>query len=159
MKRVIKYLSVGLILSWFFMTLFVDILAVPTVFKNVSSVEEAGKVGMTIFTAFNRIEFILAFSLLLMSFYFFKINKKSIYLIIPLFLFLWSISYNLYFTPQIIYFTKMIHSHHSSDPQMAFFQQQHTFYHQLYKKLDSIKLLMLFIFLIISLKKNELEAE
>jgi hypothetical protein len=131
------------------MTLFVDIIAVPAVFKNVTKVEEAGKVGMRVFTMFNRLEFALATIILIGSIALFKMHQKKLILIVSTVLFCWSISYNLFFTPQIVYYTKMLHTSLVTDPMMATYQINHSFYHQLYRYLDTTKMIMI-IYMMVS---------
>ena len=45
--------------SWLAMTCIVDFVAVPAIFRNISNLEQAGKLGVLIFGKFNRLEFVL----------------------------------------------------------------------------------------------------
>ena len=157
-KRFCHVLLLPVILSWFMMTVFVDIIAVPTVFRNVTKVVEAGKVGMTIFSTFNKIEFIFALIVVIGAIKIYNKEKKNFYLVLSLVLFIWSIAYNLYFTPQIIHYTTMIHSTLPGDPAMIDYQSSHAFFHKLYRYLDTTKLIMLLTFLIV-LVRNKLSEE
>lgn len=154
-----KLFTLPVLVCWFLMSLFVDIIAVPTVFRNVTSVEQAGKVGMTIFSALNRFEILFALIFILGSWKMFNKHGKKAIIVLSLILFVWSLSYNLFFTPQIIFYTKMIHSHAPNDPLMAEFQVQHSFYHHLYRYLDTAKLLMLLISLGLTIRYQIMEEK
>ncbi len=55
-KCILIEMVLPFILCWFFMTVLVDIVAIPTVFRNISNLEEGGRIGMTIFGRFNLFE-------------------------------------------------------------------------------------------------------
>lgn len=157
-NKIAKIYTLPVLLAWFLMTVFVDIIAVPTVFRNVTSVEQAGKVGMTVFTTFNRIELLFGLVGILGAVYIFKLTKRQFPLILATVLFL-AVSYNVHFTPQIKFWTEMIHSVKPFDPQMGYFQTQHHFYHTLYRYLDTTKLILLLISLFIWTKINLTEEK
>ena len=66
--KMLKFFLVEMVLplitAWFLMTLLVDIVAIPTVFKNISNLEEGGRIGMSIFGKFNCLEIFLALGVL-----------------------------------------------------------------------------------------------
>jgi hypothetical protein len=157
-KKLINIFSLPIIFTWLIFTLFVDILAVPTVFRNVTNIVEAGKVGMTIFTAFNRLEFIFALIFLSFALNKYKKERTTFLLILSTVLLFWSISYNIYFTPKIIYFADMVHSLPAGDPMIGVYKNQHMFYHGIYRYLDTAKIIYL-ITALVMLVKNKFTEE
>lgn len=158
-KKFCGILALPIILCWFLMTIFVDIIAVPTVFRNVSNVHEAGKVGMTVFTSLNRMELIFAFIFIGAVIHFHKKLKSNFLLVLSLVLLFWSFSYNLYFTPKIIHYTQLIRSAVPGDPMMIEYQNGHHFFHTLYRYLDTTKLIMLLSVLVVLIKRKWAEEE
>jgi len=157
LKNILTQLTLPFLISWLFMSLLVDIVAIPTVFKNVSSLEEAGRVGMTVFARFNCFEIFLAtfISLGLLS-----REKKSRGLIsLSLGLLILACFYTFYMTPQITQAGIMVHKISVTDPMYEVLQKQHTTFHNLYRSFDSVKLLVLFIFSAIMIRLNLLQKE
>ncbi len=139
------------------MSVLVDIVTIPTVFKNVSSLEEAGKVGMSVFGRFNCFEIFLGAIILLGLL---SSEKKSKGLIsLSAALLLLAFFYTFYMTPQITQAGIMVHKIAVTDPMYEVFQKQHTFYHNLYRSFDSVKLLVLFVFSGIMIRTNVLQKE
>lgn len=159
LKKMINLFSLPIIFAWLVFTLFVDILAVPTVFRNVSSIVEAGKVGMTIFTAFNRIELVFAVIFLVYALNRYKKVRTTFLLILSTVLLFWSISYNIYFTPKIIYFAEMVHTLPAGDPMIGIYKNQHMFYHTIYRYLDTAKIIYLITALVILVKSKFAEEK
>ena len=146
LKKVSVEMVLPLIVAWFLMTVLVDIVTIPTVFRNSSSITDAGKIGMTVFGRFNIFEIVFAFFVLIGAIVNFRIlkNRKWLYFAAPLFLL--SLVYKFYMTPMITNTTYEIHKTEVSDPQYAVLQSRHAEYHNLYRTLDSSKLLFLLIF-------------
>lgn len=159
LKRLINIFSLPIIFTWLIFTLFVDILAVPTVFRNVSSIVEAGKVGMTIFTAFNRLEFLFGLIFVTFALNVYKKERATFLLILSTVLLFWSISYNLYFTPKIIYFADMVHSLPAGDPLIGVYKNQHMFYHNIYRYLDTAKIIYLITAMVMLVKRKFTEEK
>jgi len=147
-KKLLSSISV----SWLLMTLFVDIKAVPTVFRNVSSRLEAGRVGMDIFSSFNKIELVFAFFILILFIRFIKI-KKMWFVVIPLIIL--PIAYNFYLTPEIseISLKLGLALQEGLDPSKL--EASHEVFHSLYTKLDGIKILLLFVLSLFSFINTE----
>lgn len=149
MKK-LKMISIEMVLpniyAWFFMTVLVDIVTIPTVFRNSSSIIDAGKIGMTVFGRFNIFEIVFAFLVLFGSYFNFKIhkNKKWLYFAVPLLIL--SFVYKFYMTPMISNTTFEIHKTNALDPMFAVLQSRHAQYHNLYRTFDSTKLIVLLIF-------------
>lgn len=148
--KLFKKMSIELVLpfvsAWFLMTVLVDIVAIPAVFRNSSSIVDAGKIGMTVFGRFNSFEIVFGIIVLIGSVVNYKIlkNKKWLYFAVPLFFL--SFIYKFYMTPMITNTTYEIHKTQVSDPQYAVLQSQHAEYHTLYRYFDSGKLLFLLVF-------------
>ncbi len=155
-KKLIRFYTVPVLLSWLIATIFLDIVAVPTVFKNISNVLDAGKVGMTIFKTFNRIEVVFAVIFLFAGIEEFISERRKKYLVFSIILFFWILVYNFYLTPSIIFYTEKLHSGVQDINLMIEYQSKHALIHKAYRYLDSIKILVL-VALIISLTRKNLK--
>jgi hypothetical protein len=155
-KKLVRFYTAPVLLSWLIATLFLDVIAVPTVFRNISNVLDAGRVGMTIFKTFNRIEIIFAVIFLSYGIEQFISERKKKYLIFSIILFFWILIYNFYLTPSIIYYTEKLHSGVQDINLMIEYQSKHAFIHKTYRYLDSSKILIL-LGLIISLTRKNLK--
>ncbi len=137
------------LMSWFFMTILVDIIAIPTVFRNLSNIKEAGKIGMIVFRKFNFIE--IFFAIMIIFGHLSKKEKRILDFILTVFLLVLSMTYFFYLTPAIIKTTMVINQTLPLDPNYAVLQSTHAFYHNLYRNLDAMKLFMLLFFIGIKL--------
>lgn len=154
--KVTKSLLVEMILpflvAWFLMTVLVDIVAIPTVFKNVSNLQEGGKIGMTLFGKFNRLEIFLGLVVLAGTL---SIKEKSKLMIgIALVLLSFSLFYTFYMTPMIANTSVEMHTVAVTDPQYQVLRNQHNTYHHLYRYFDTSKLLILLVFITITTRFN-----
>lgn len=145
-KIVLDELVLPLLLSWFLMTILVDIIVIPTVFRNISSIQEAGKIGMTVFGRFNWIEVVMS-SLILIGVTT-RAHRSRWAIALAAFLFCHVLNYALVMTPTIAEATRLIHQTNSADPMFAVLQTKHAFYHTLYRYLDTTKLLLLLGFIV-----------
>ncbi|MBY0412633.1 MAG: hypothetical protein K2Q18_00635, partial [Bdellovibrionales bacterium] len=59
-KKIGIELVLPIVIAWFLMTVLVDIVTIPTVFRNSTSITDAGKIGMTVFGRFNVFEIVFA---------------------------------------------------------------------------------------------------
>lgn len=156
--KIFKHLVIGILTAWFFLTVFVDIFTVPTVFRTIGDINVAGQVGIKVFTAMNRFELIFAVITLIGAFSFYKLNKSFKWLIFSAIMFVWSLVYNLFLTPKITNTTYQIHQTAVDDPMYAVLQATHAQYHNLYRYFDTSKLIFLLIFItvvVIDLSKKE----
>lgn len=146
LKKISIEMVLPLIVAWFLMTVLVDIVTIPTVFRNSSSITDAGKIGMTVFGRFNVFEIVFALFIFLGSMISLKVlkNKKWIFFAAPLLIL--SFVYKFYMTPMITNTTFEINKTAIEDPQYAVLQSQHAEYHNMYKYFDSTKLLVLLVF-------------
>lgn len=143
-KHVLLSLILAFSLSWFFASVFIDFIAAPSIFRNVSSLREAGTLGGIIFTSFNVIEIILGTLLIMSSFLYCK-KSLSTYVLkgLSLITLVLAITYASWLSPGIknanIEKSKLVHT----DKMFEVYSTQLRDYHDLYKKLDSLKLLSL----------------
>lgn len=149
--KILKKISVEMVLpfllAWFLMTVLVDIVTIPTVFRNSSSITDAGKIGMTVFGRFNAFEIVFSVIVLIGSIVNYKVlkNKKWIFFAAPLVVL--ACVYKFYMTPMITNTTYEIHKTIVSDPRYAELQSQHAHYHNMYRYFDSSKLIFLLVFM------------
>jgi hypothetical protein len=146
LKKFFIEMTLPFILSWFLMTILVDMVAVPTIFRNSSNIIDAGKIGMIIFGRFNSFEIFFALMVFIGSVINYKVLKNTKWLFFSLPLFLLVISYKFYMTPMITETTYEIHKTLISDPMYVVLQSRHAEFHNLYRLLDSIKLFVLLFF-------------
>lgn len=151
--KIIKNISLSIVSMWLGMTALVDFVAVPTLFRNISNLEEAGNVGMIIFSSFNKIELffillIIGLGLSALS----EIKFKKIFISIWGLLLLVAGSYNFYLTPKIIEVQKQMREIGMQGAGFESIERVHNFYHSLYIQVDSVKLLLLLILLVAGIK-------
>lgn len=140
------FMSCLLLGLWLGATVAVDFFAVPAVFQNVSNLNEAAGVGMSVFARFNTLELILSIVLLILwplaHRLKFKSKKHATIFIFEFFLLILATSYFFYFTPEI---TKLslakANAFEESERQML--EHSIATLHSLYIKLDSLKLIIL----------------
>lgn len=142
---------------WLGATLAVDFLAIPAVFKNVTNLSEAGKVGMTVFGKFNVIEVVYALlSLLLLLVATLKNRSRlNIFLLsLGLVLVVIALSYLFYFTPELTRVTFAKNDTFEPEARAAL-ESELYFLHSLYIKLDGLKMFLIAIALIMLGRKGE----
>ncbi len=153
-KQTLIELTIPLLVSWFLLTIFVDIFTVPAVFRNSSSIVDAGKIGMLVFGRFNKFEFVFSVLIFIGLFLDFQKDHKKRFIIVGVILILWTLLYNLYMTPMITNTTFEIHQTAVTDPLYAELQSKHAFFHNLYRKFDSTKILVLLVFIIMNISRR-----
>ena len=133
--------------AWFVATIFIDFFAVMAVFKNVSSIFEAGQVGMYVFTSFNKFEFIFSIILVALSFLYGHPCKKINWTgkTISIILFLLAGYYLFFLSPTISALTIQMHEVGIGNVGYETLEQTHQVFHKRYISLDSIKLLLLVV--------------
>lgn len=144
LKSVLAEMILPFITAWFFMTVLVDIVAIPTVFRNSSNLQEAGKIGMALFGKFNKFEIFLGLMVLFGTLGLKEKSKLKISLAVVLLAF--ALFYTFYMTPKIGQASAQIHSVAITDPLYGVFKQEHRTYHELYRYFDTTKLLILLVF-------------
>jgi hypothetical protein len=141
---------------WFALTCFVDFIAVPTVFREISSRAEAGNIGMILFALINKVEFIFALSLIICA-YFFKelIKRKKIFVVTLTSLLILVGVYNLYMTPQVVEQTMLMRDLEENSVSYKQAEERHQFFHSLYRKTDGVKILVLLTLMIVGIAKTD----
>ncbi|MEE3079213.1 MAG: hypothetical protein VX341_07755 [Bdellovibrionota bacterium] len=137
----------AILIAWLLSTVFIDLMAVPLVFQTVSSRDEASLLGVGIFKMFNHLEIVFILS----SLFFMKLSS-----IFSLNDFLLKISYLLFFPFfYSFYLTNKIVSLNASkmneidDAKLQIIQKDLDFFHQLYVRLDSVKIFILIFSIIL----------
>lgn len=142
----------GLILMllsfWLGWSILTDFVVVPTTFKTIHDFFNAGELGMGLFMQLNCLEFVVGCSLF--SLFAIEISKKhKLYVTFSLLLICLTIvsTYLFYLTPKLIHLTQLWKS---ADTQglaliknIGDIQQEHQFFHQIYIKLDTLKIFLL----------------
>ena len=155
-------LSFVILGMWIGMTCLIDFVAVPAVFRNVSSRQEAGTLGMIIFNTFNYVEVVFAVLFASCAFLFKeKIKLKKTYGFLCTFLILLSLTYAFYMSPRITEVNRAKWNLQEGTGEYQVLNQEHQFLHSTFRKTDSVKILIL-LFLIgagIARKENEDQME
>lgn len=146
LKKISIELVLPVVLAWFLMTVLVDIVTIPTVFRNAGSIEAAGKIGMKVFGTFNKFEIVLGLIALIGAFENFKghRNKKWLFFAVPLSIL--TFVYTFYMTPMITNTTFEIHQTAVGTPLYAELQSKHAMIHNMYRNFDATKLVVLLVF-------------
>ncbi len=159
MNKAFKF-SFVILGMWLGMTCLIDFVAVPAAFRNISSREEAGTLGMILFNTFNYVE--VVFSLLFGGcFWFFKdkIKWKKAYSLITVFLFLLSLTYAFYMSPRISEVNKQKWNLMEDSPEYKVLEKEHQFLHSTFRKTDSVKILILLFLIGAGVARKEDEQE
>lgn len=137
---------IALLSCWIALTIFMDFIAVPTLFRNLGDFFKAGDIGILLFSKLNLLEIILgSFLLGLISLELSRSLKKG-YLVFGIAFILWIISmvYFIFLTPKISALTALWKQAEAqgltglgSIPDL---QQEHQFYHRAYIWIDTVKL-------------------
>jgi hypothetical protein len=151
-----------LISIWWGWTILTDFFVVPTVFKTINDFFNAGELGVTLFGKLNSLEAIVGVGLVALNIVGLKQKKISKWsFLLSGLCFLIVSFYFFYLTPKLSYLSVLWQKAEATGTQaisgIVDIQQEHQFYHQLYIKLDSVKLLMLssLLFLNIFKKRHE----
>lgn len=158
----INHLVLFLTSIWWGWTILTDFFVVPTVFKTINDFFNAGELGVALFGKLNSLEVIVGFLLVILNILRFKQKKTSkLILILSGFTFLIVCFYFFYLTPKLSELTLLWQKAEAVGSQsingILDIQQEHQYYHQLYVRVDSLKLLLLSTLLFLSMKKKSHE--
>ena len=129
---------------WLGLTCFLDFFAVPTIFRTLSSRQDAGSLGMILFLAFNRLEILLSLLLATCAWFFrHSIKWKKTFWCSIGFLFILVNVYTFHMTPTIIETNKKKYELFEGSPEYQKLDQVHQQYHGLFRKTDGLKILIL----------------
>ncbi|GAB4015481.1 MAG: hypothetical protein Fur0010_14570 [Bdellovibrio sp.] len=148
---------------WMGMTMSVDFVAVPLVFQTLTSLQEAGKLGIAVFSKFNSIEIFLSMVLFIASILEFLKNKNGrwpmTWVLFSILLTSLAVLYAFYLSPRIAFLGNEMHQFPlESEPYLVVYKE-HQFFHKLYVKLDSLKLLLLLTMIVSCWRKISKEGE
>ena len=159
MKKYAQFLLPAFIFSWIVLTVAVDFIAIPTVFRTLKDANLGGSIGIELFPKVNIVELILAIGLLISIKA--SINLKTrifdrFVLVIGFFLFLLCLFFSTFLSPEIKKLTLMMMESKGNYSVLPALSVQHQFYHHLYIKLEGVKLVLLLVLMGwgIHLKKN-----
>lgn len=159
-KLVLIFLSI-----WWGATVLVDFTVVPTVFQVIENFFNAGELGMALFSKVNKLELILSSLLVGLSSLHVKRSKRSLIefcLILSASLIV--LTYFSYLTPKISELTLLWKKADSLGlvgiSGIMDIQQEHQLYHRIYVSLDTLKLLLLSVLIVLRLtEKTEENAK
>lgn len=145
---------------WWGWTILVDLLIIPTVFRTLSDFFEAGNLGISVFSKLNNLEIVTSsFLLSLLCLHTLRSRKAIIALIISMLLWMIAMTYFAWLTPKIIEMTELWKKAEQTGatgaPGFPDIQQAHQLYHNLYIKMDMLKLALLTAFIGIAFWKQE----
>jgi hypothetical protein len=154
-----KKLYLSVLSLWLGLTCLVDFIVVPTVFRNVSSRAEAGDIGMIVFSLINKVEFICALIVIICGYFFRKQIKRRVLFFVTLSsLILLTFVYNVHMTPEVRKQTLIMREESEGSKTYLKAEQTHHFYHNLYKKTDGVKILVILMLLGAGILKKESEV-
>lgn len=144
-KSFIYKITLMALSAWFWTTALVDFIAVPTVFRTIDSIVEAGRVGITIFSYYNLFEIFFAAILLFAAFTFSQQKWGKIILVWCLILFIQVLFYKFYITKQIAEAALTMQTLDVLGAEYGRLADLRQFYHQLYVNLDKFKLISILV--------------
>lgn len=130
--------------AWFFLSVFIDFIVVPGAFKIVGDIFKAGNLGITVFTAFNKFEVLFGAILVFSYFKAPDVKYRKVKNVIVKIVTSIAIYYYWYLSTKIADLTKVLIAG-GEQKLVAVAQKDHNFYHNLYVKLDAVKILLLFV--------------
>lgn len=152
-------LLIMFITFWIAPSILIDFVAAPAIFRNVSSLQEAGTLGMVIFKAFNSLEVLLALIVFGLSFALVRAGKiKKPWLVLFSILVMWSCFIRFHVSPAIIDINQARWELPEESAQYEKLTNDHQFYHKLYVKMEGTKVILLLIGLVMVFRIREEET-
>lgn len=145
----------GLIVAWFATSCLIDFVAVPTVFRTVSKLAEAGAVGMTIFSKYNVVEVVCGLIILIYSLksVMLKGIGRKVFALCSVVVFGIALAYQFHVSPSIIKINNERAKYEMEEEQYKELTITHNFYHKLYVRMDSVKVSLLLVMMIMAFLK------
>lgn len=141
---------------WLGLTCFLDLYAVPTIFKTLTSREDAGNLGMILFYTFNKVEVFLALGLGACAWFFRdQITWKKTFWSSIASLVVLTLVYIFHMSPVIIESNKEKYLLEEGTAEYQVLDKRHTKYHELFRKTDGAKILILLILFGSTLRRRE----
>lgn len=141
-----------LVSLWWGWTVLTDFVVVPTVFRTIHDFFNAGELGIALFSRLNSLELIVSSLLIIITALKLRSSKQMLLFFIPALL-CWMIVmfYFSYLTPKIVTLTELWKEAEragvSSLGNIPDVQQEHQFFHKLYIRIDTVKLIILTLLL------------
>lgn len=159
MKKYAQFFLPAVLFSWILLTVTVDFIAIPTVFRTLKDVNLGGAVGIELFPKVNAVEVFLSWALIICLFYSLSIKTRlfdRFVMVMGFFLVFLSIFYFTFLSPEIKTLTLEMSKKVGDYTSLPSLSVEHQFYHHLYIRLEGIKLLILAIMLgwSVNLKRN-----
>jgi hypothetical protein len=144
---------------WLGLTIAVDFVAVPLVFRTISHLNEAGSLGIAVFSRLNDFEILIGVAALVLAIIFARKSgvRGKILLAMSVVLTGLAFTYSFWLSPTISQLTEKMHIEVLESAAYLAIQQEHRFYHDLYIKLDTVKILILALGLFISSSASKRE--
>ncbi len=124
--------------GWLISTILVDFVVVPTLFSQIDDIMHAGTIGVILFTKMNVLEMVFSALILFSTIQMRREKQAKILLFGASCLAFIALLYYFHLTPRITGLTNLLLV--SPSEEVA---REHQFYHDLYVKLDSLKLIIL----------------
>jgi uncharacterized membrane protein (UPF0136 family) len=160
-KKNIYYSSfLTLVSLWWGWTVLVDFFVVPTVFKTINDFFNAGELGIALFSRLNALELIVSTLLIVVTGLKLKQSKQVLpHFILAIIGFSIVMYYFAFLTPKIIALTDLWREAEKTGVtvigNIPDIQQEHQFFHKLYIRIDSVKLIILTILLGLGIFKQD----
>lgn len=145
-------LAFSLIVAWFATSCLIDFVAVPTVFRTVSKLTEAGAVGMTIFSKYNVVEVLCGLVILIYALKSAMIKGigRKVFALFSVVVFGIALAYQFHVSPKIIQINTERAQYEMESVEYQKISVEHNFYHKLYVRMDSVKVTLLLIMMIMA---------
>lgn len=152
-------LLIMFITFWIAPSVLIDFVAAPAIFRNVSSLQEAGTLGMVIFKAFNSLEVVLSLIVFGLSFSLVRANKiKKPWLVLFSLLVMWAGFFRFHVSPTIIDINRARWELPEQSAEYKKLTRDHQFYHKLYVKMEGTKVILLIAGLVMVFRIREEET-
>jgi hypothetical protein len=143
---------------WLAPSVLIDFVAAPAIFRNVSSLQEAGILGMVIFKSFNTVELILSLIILVIgSLLVMESKLKKAWLGFFILLVFFAGFFRFYVSPTIVDINRKRWELPESSEEYKSLTNSHNFYHNLYVKMEGTKVIILLGAIILILRRKEEE--
>lgn len=144
---------------WMAPSIVIDFVAAPAIFRNVSSLQEAGTLGMVIFKSFNSLELILSIIILIIGAVLVREKKfKKIWLGFFTLLVLWAGFFRFHVSPTIVSINTQKWELSEDSPKYEALTSSHDFYHGLYVKMEGAKVILLLGAIVMVMRRKEEEV-
>ncbi len=159
-SRLVFSAFIAFVSMWLGWTVLVDFFVIPTVFKTIDNIFHAGDLGISVFSKFNNLELIVASALVGLISFQMTMNRKALMLLImTILVWLIAMTYFSFLTPKLIALTELWKKTDlmgiTGVAGIPDIQQEHQFYHNLYIRIDGLKLILLTAMLFVGIYKKE----